>query len=335
LRIGRRDLSLKAIFARLDKDPLILALPDRFVDVLPKNRFAFRDHTVLTASPAQISKLEITRAGRTDVLEPNKTGEPNQWRMRRPIDAPADTRSVTQAIAVLARLRADDFVSETIGDPKKYGLDRPLLEVAWESDRTNRLKVGAQVPRSPSYYAVLEGEPYLFTLLGETLKPFEAEFRDHVVMSFPLASAERIVLHWGWPKRTVAIYHRSPAPKGQPEWVETPGTDARGIDLSAAAALVKALSRLETVRFAQYEGDIPIFTGLTRPRLVVEVVLSGNQPARFLRIGSWSASNLIFAAEGIASFGPVFLLPSAAWDALIQSGERFDPLPDPLFAPAP
>jgi hypothetical protein len=29
----------------------------------------------------------------------------------------------------------------------------------------------------------------------------------------------------------------------------------------------------------------------------------------------------------------VFLLPVAAWQALIESGERFDPLPANVFAP--
>jgi hypothetical protein len=29
----------------------------------------------------------------------------------------------------------------------------------------------------------------------------------------------------------------------------------------------------------------------------------------------------------------VFLLPAAAWDALIESGQRFDPLPANVFAP--
>ena len=31
--------------------------------------------------------------------------------------------------------------------------------------------------------------------------------------------------------------------------------------------------------------------------------------------------------------GAVFLLPAAAWDALIQSGEKFNPLPANVFAP--
>ena len=77
----------KSIFAQLENDDVILALPDTLLEVLPKNEFAFRDRTILTLNPADIRKLTVTRAGRTDELVPNTTGEPNRWRMRRPIDA--------------------------------------------------------------------------------------------------------------------------------------------------------------------------------------------------------------------------------------------------------
>ncbi len=77
----------------------------------------------------------ISRAGRTDEVEPSQGDEPNKWRMKRPIDAPADTTAVTQALAVLANLRAEDFVSDSIGDGTPYGLDRPAIEVAWETDK--------------------------------------------------------------------------------------------------------------------------------------------------------------------------------------------------------
>jgi hypothetical protein len=149
LHIGRHDRLLKSLFARLDKDSVVLALPEALLDVLPRNEFAFRDHTVVSVSPAQVSKLVVTRAGRTDELEPATTGAPNQWRMRRPIDAPGDSRSITQALAVLSSLRAEDLIASSSGDPTSYGLDHPLLEVVWESDKSHRLKVGAQVPRAP------------------------------------------------------------------------------------------------------------------------------------------------------------------------------------------
>ena len=53
--------------------------------------------------------------------------------MRRPIDAPADTRSITQILAILANLRAEDIIADTQKDATKFGLDKPLLEVEWET----------------------------------------------------------------------------------------------------------------------------------------------------------------------------------------------------------
>jgi hypothetical protein len=84
----------------------------------------------------------------------------------------------------------------------------------------------------------------------------------------------------------------------------------------------------------QYDGEIPPYTGLHNPRLTVEVVLSAVEPTRILRIGYATNEGHVFAAEGTSGAGPVFLLPAGAWDALIQSGERFNPLPANVFAPA-
>jgi len=334
LLIGKHDALRKTVYARLEKDQVVLALPDTILEVLPKNAFAFRDLAILSLNPADIRRLTVIRAGRTDVMEPSKGGEPNRWRLRQPADAPADTRSVTQALAVLSNLRADQLITDSAEERQEFSLDHPLLEIAWESDRVHWLKVGSQVPRAAAYYAMADQGPFVFTLKAELLKPFEAEFRDHVVLSFPAAKAQRLVLHWGWPKRTVAFRHRSPPPKGQPEWVDEPGSDAAGIDQSRTSALVKALSQLETLRFVQYDGEIPAFTGLLRPRLIVEVMLGSAEPMRVLKIGYSANDGHVFATLGTSGSGPVFLLPAFAWDALIQTGERFEPLPDNVLAPA-
>ncbi len=333
LHIGRHDMFLKSIFAQLDGDSVVLALPDLFLNVLPKNELAFREREVLSVAPAQVSRLVLTRAGRVDELVPSKTGQANQWRMLRPIEAPADARSVTQALAALTSLRADEFITESAPDLKLFGLDKPLLEVAWESDRSHRLKVGGQVPKAAAYYAMVDGEPFVFTLKGEALKVFEAEFRDRLVMSFPLASAERLVLNWGWPKRTVVLTHRAPATPQQSDWVAEPDADVAGIDLSLTPALVKAMSHLESIRYFQYDGEIPVATGLNRPRLQIEISLGSKEPPRVLRIGYSIAGGYVMAADGTAASGAVFALPAAAWDHLIQSGERSVSLPNQVFAP--
>jgi len=172
----------------------------------------------------------------------------------------------------------------------------------------------------------------VFTLSADVLSYFDAEFHDHAVDSFPITKAERMIFRW--PNRTVALRRRLES-QDRFEWVDEPGSDAAGLDLSRAGAIVTALSRLETGRFYQYEGGIPASTGLSRPRLTLEVDLGPKEPNRSLRIGYSNPDGTVFAATGTSDSGPVFFLPAAAWDALIELGERFVPLPENVFAPPP
>ena len=98
--------------------------------VLPRNRLAYRDRTVLALSPASVTKLTLLRDGKTTVLEPDRTSNtPNQWRMKSPVQGPADARAITQLLALLSDLRADEFVASDQGDGKLFGLDHPLAVV--------------------------------------------------------------------------------------------------------------------------------------------------------------------------------------------------------------
>ncbi len=80
LNFGRHDALLKTVFARLQDDQTVLAVPDTILEVLPRNAFAFRDLSIMSLNPADVRKLTLVRSGRTDELEPAKTGEPNRWR---------------------------------------------------------------------------------------------------------------------------------------------------------------------------------------------------------------------------------------------------------------
>ena len=154
LHIGRWDAARKVFFAQLANDEVVLTLPDTLLDVLPKNAMAFRDRSIVSISPADVRKLIITRAGRIDELVPEQSGEPNRWRMRRPIDA-AGRYPLDHADPGDPR----ESASRGISSPT-HKKTRPSS--AWTSrcsrssgrrDGTHRLKVGAQVPREPAYYA--------------------------------------------------------------------------------------------------------------------------------------------------------------------------------------
>ena len=88
----------------------------------------------------------------------------------------------------------------------------------------------------------------------------------------------------------------------------SPAPTRRASTNRGSAPLVKALSQLETLRFVQYDGEIPPATGLHRPRLTVEVELGSPAATRVLRIGYPTNDGHVFAAEGTSGSGPVFLL---------------------------
>jgi hypothetical protein len=360
LLIGRHDVLKKTVYGRLEGDDVILALPDSLLEVLPKNTFAYRDRGVLELNAAAVTKLTLLRGDSTTVLEPSEAaGAPNQWRMVAPVKAPADSRAVTQLIALLSNLRADEFVADLAKNEKTFGLDQPSIVVSWQLDNTSastststaasgtaarprsgepgappgsRLRIGKPVPRKQGLvYAALDGLPVAFTLGSQAIMALVAEFHDTQVLSFPAGSIHRLVLRL--PSRALAFTRASRPTGGPTDWTAEPGTDVKGIDLSRFSDLVKQLSQLHTIRFYQYEGPIPAGTGLLPPRLVLELFPADGKPPHVLRLGASLREGQSFAASGTSSSGPVFFLPALAWDALIQSATPTQELPPDVFAP--
>jgi hypothetical protein len=360
LLIGRHDALKKTVYGRLEGDDIILALPDSLLEVLPRNTFAYRDRGVLELNAAAVTKLTLLRGGSTMVLEPSSAaGAPNQWRMVAPVKAPADARAVTQLIALLSNLRADEFVADLAKSEKSFGLDQPSIVVSWELDNASasasaaaatsgtaarprpgepgpapgsRLRIGKPVPRKQGLvYAALDGLPVAFTLGSQAIMALLAEFHDTQVLSFPAGSIHRLVLRL--PGRTLAFTRASRPTGGPTDWTAEPGMDLKGIDLSRFSDLVKQLSQLHTTRYYQYEGPIPAGTGLLQPRLVLELFPADGKPPHVLRLGASLREGQSFAASGTSSSGPVFFLPALAWDALIQSATPAQELPPNVFAP--
>jgi len=80
---------------------------------------------------------------------------------------------------------------------------------------------------------------------------------------------------------------------------------------------------------------LPIAAGLSHPRFRVEVTLGDKEPSQVLRIGVPTDDGNVCGAVGTGDSGPAFLLPAPPWNELIQSGERYAPIPDDPFAPMP
>jgi hypothetical protein len=349
LRFGRQDGFRKSIFAQLAGDPTILVVPDAIVELLPKNALAFHERTLLDLNPSQVASLTITRDDQKIALAPASSGAPNQWRMREPVEAPADNEAVTKALLALTKLRAERLISDGPANPALYGLDRPTLTVSWTTTPTPRgtqgtaepeertLRIGARLPNSESSYATLSGDPLVFSLPEAVVLQFRAEFHSRRVLSFNSRQVERLDLRW--PKRSLSFEHHPTPHGGLADWDPVPATAAAGFDLSRISALATQLGRLETRRFLQYTGPISPATGLDTPALTVEVRLKGSAEPRRVRVGREYARGEFYATTASGDDGEVFLLNAPGWAELIKPGETkpqgTGELPENVFAPPP
>jgi hypothetical protein len=358
LQFGRHDLLRKAIYARVTGDTTLLALPDGIVHELPQNELAFRNRSILALNPGQVGRLTLQRDGVRYVVEPARsTNRPNAWRMVQPVEAPADVESVTRALAILSGLRAESLIAEKLGDGKEYGLDAPAIRVEWTQDAAGSpadlakkgkpsssktpgagtngsLAIARRGPTAGTWYAATGDAGPVFTLSTAAVQPFQAEFHDRRVPSFPLEQLEQLTLIW--PDRTLGFTRHPRVGGGPADWRPAFGIDTSQFDMSRLNALAESLSRLTTSRFVQYSGVFPVRAGFEHPRLVVHMSLTAPLEGEELRVGGSTPEGLPYATTARGNAGPVFVLDGGGWSELLRSNPPIAPgpeLPANVFGP--
>ncbi len=194
----------KSIYARIEGDSTILALPDTANSFLPRNPLAFRDRQVLAVDTDPIEQIKLV--GRTRKVTLNgpilKVGRQNMglappgWWLVEPVAAPADAPTMGKLLRLLGNLRAESLVTEKPESLEKYGLKVPDLTLIWSSHpmfsmlnkpskdeessgtiplEDHSLMVGAAVPDRPSTrYAKLGDSSLIFTLGPDALGTLDA-----------------------------------------------------------------------------------------------------------------------------------------------------------------
>lgn len=338
LRLGRTDQRRRVIYAQVEGDRSVLALPIEAADLIPQGPLAYRSLSILTLSPTSIARLSRTLDGQRIVLTaPRTPGDFAHWRLVEPVDTPADPVAIPKLVTLLSGLRAERLITEEAQDLRPYGLDAPSLTITWslrpearprenaQAPREGTLQIGAELKDHPgSRYAQVAGQPLVFSLGALALDILQAELHDHHIFTFAIDQANRLVLRWpGW---TLALARRDD------QWQPEPGSDLAGLDPKRFESLLSLLAKLETPRFVQYEGPIPPQAGLSEPRLTVEVGLSGGGGTRVLRIGAQQSDAHRYATADLGTSGAVFLLPSGPWDPWLNLVGTPRELPRDLFA---
>jgi len=151
--------------------------------------------------------IEEVRLTPTDGGEARLVREEGAWRMREPVDFPADTVAVDGIASTLAQLVSDREISEP-GAATEYGLGEDARIVRFRAGGVERgLRLGKKAPVGGGSYVSLvaaeqgasgaKGSVYLVpTFKLNSLLHTVDDLRDRRVMNFDLGSVDRIEASW-------------------------------------------------------------------------------------------------------------------------------------------
>jgi uncharacterized protein DUF4340 len=133
---------------------------------------------ILKLDEAAITKLALKKKDADPiVLTKNDSGV---WLIVQPKTLNADQSSVSAALSTLATLTSERVIEDMASDLKQYGLDPPAVEVdiTAKDDNARKLLVGDETPTGSAVYAMVAGDPRVFTMASSEKSSIEKSLND-------------------------------------------------------------------------------------------------------------------------------------------------------------
>ena len=132
---------------------------------------------ILKVDQNSITKLEVKKKDAGPIVL-TKSGSGN-WQITSPKQFRADQSAVSGLASTLSSLNSERLVEDNASDLQNFGLDQPQLEVDLTAkDKTQKLLLGADTPAGGAVYAMLAGDPRLFTVASYTKTSLDKNLND-------------------------------------------------------------------------------------------------------------------------------------------------------------
>lgn len=210
-----------------------------------------------------------------------------EWSFEAPLSAKADPALVDNTINTLTAAKVGRFVEEAEQDPILQGLETPFMQVTIHGNkRRQTLIIGnldAQAQGAPQYFAKLENNPAIFTVLArpfDTLREAQEALRERNFMTFDAAQLSAINISENGRKIRLQKLET-----GDYDWQVLESTDdaeiqPRRADPLIMSRLLEDLSRLRATGFA-VDAPTPSDNeqrGFGRPSRIVKLSLKEGDP---------------------------------------------------------
>ena len=152
---------------------------------------------ILTLNRADITQLSIHRKDQPPIdLSRDKSGN---WQITAPQQLAADQDTVSSLLTTVSSLTSNRVVEDKATDLVSYGLANPSLEldIILKDNKTRKVLIGDQTPAGNSYFAVVDGDPRLFTVEGynkTSLDKSAADLRDKRLLTADFDKVSQIDL---------------------------------------------------------------------------------------------------------------------------------------------
>jgi hypothetical protein len=133
---------------------------------------------ILKLDAAAITRLDLEKKDtKPIVLTKADSGE---WKITKPQPYGADQTVVSGVLSSLSSLNSERMVEDKATDLKQYGLNQPALEldITEKDNKTQKLLIGDDTPTGGATYAMLAGDPRVFTMASYAKTSVDKNLND-------------------------------------------------------------------------------------------------------------------------------------------------------------
>ncbi|HEY4048591.1 MAG TPA: DUF4340 domain-containing protein [Acidobacteriaceae bacterium] len=161
------------------------------------NSTANASPVIVKLDPPTIAKLTFKKRDTAPVTLVRK--DANDWQITEPKPLDADQNAVSTMLLPLSSLNSERVVEDRAADLKQYGLEQPALELDFteKNNKSQQLRMGDDTPTGGSTYAMLAGDPRVFTISSSdkaSLDKTVNDLRDKHLLKLQTEKISRIDL---------------------------------------------------------------------------------------------------------------------------------------------
>jgi hypothetical protein len=151
---------------------------------------------ILALSEADVTKVDVKKKGGDETVLERAGGK---WQMTQPKAYLADQDVTNQLVTAASNVSGDRVVEDKASNLSAYGLNSPSIEVDITSKggKVSKLKIGDDTPTNSGSYAMLEGDPRVFTVASYVKTGIDKsanDLRDKRLLSFDQDKLSRVEL---------------------------------------------------------------------------------------------------------------------------------------------